>query len=84
MAKRRHLMLKAADNNGITTINTGREIKEPCDSVGIRVTEYSQIIVFRDEEFFLGVLETNPHLKAIYGTKDYEKRALPGVYIAAY
>ena len=60
------------------------EIKYPCDSVGIWVTEYSQIIVFRDEEFFLGVLEANPHLKPIYGTEDHEKRALPGVYIAAY
>lgn len=60
------------------------ETKTPCDSVGIWVTEYSHIILFRDEEFFLGVLEANPHLKAIYGTEANDKRDIPGVYIAAY
>lgn len=56
----------------------------PTDSLGLWVTEYKQIIIFRDEDLFLAVLEENPHMTALYGTKDHEKELFPGLYIAGF
>lgn len=53
------------------------------DSIGVRTGKCSQIIIFRDEHAFTEIVKANPHLKAIFGTEDNEKRAFPGVYIAA-
>lgn len=53
------------------------------DSVGVRVEKYSQIIIFRDECAFTEIVTANPHLQAIFGTEEHEKRAFPGLYIAA-
>lgn len=61
-----------------------RTNKIPCNTVGILTNGYSQIIAFRDESCFLKVLETNPNLQPLYGTKDYEKQMFPGLYIAGY
>lgn len=53
------------------------------DSLGLQVGEYSQIILFRDEDTFLSTLKVNPHLQALFGTKGCEKQLFPGCYIAA-
>ena len=52
------------------------------DSLGIRTEECSQIMVFCDEKAFLSTLEANPHIKALFGAKEHEKRMFPGIYIA--
>lgn len=59
-----------------------KELK-PCDAMEILVHEYKKIIVFRDEDVFKGMVEASPCLKAIYGTKDYERQMYPGLYVAA-
>ena len=61
-------------------VNVKRKV---CGATEVIVEGYKKIIVFRDEDMFLGALEANPHLRAIHGTKDYEKILFPGLYIAA-
>lgn len=56
---------------------------EPIDSVGVRIKEYSQIIIFRDKCAFTEIVKANPHMKAIFGLEENEERAFPGLYIAA-
>ena len=56
----------------------------PFDSVGILTKGYAQIIAFRDEKAFLEILEANPHLEPLYGTKNDEKQGFPGLYLVGY
>lgn len=53
------------------------------DSIGVRVEKYSQIIIFRDKDAFTEIVKANPHMKAIFGTEENERRVFPGLYIAA-
>ena len=57
--------------------------KRVADSVGIRVENYSQIIIFRDKDAFIEIVKANPHMKALFGAEEHEERAFPGLYIAA-
>ena len=52
----------------------GAERLKTSDAVEVIVSGYSKIVVFRDEQAFLDALEMNPQLKALYGTKAYEKQ----------
>ena len=56
---------------------------KPSDAMEVIVKGYSKIILFRDERTFLDTLDANKHLKALYGTREYEKMLFHGVFVAA-
>ena len=62
--------------------NIGNNAHAPVDMTEISVDDYSKIIVFQDEQLFKGVLEANPHLKAVYGERELDKELFPELYIA--
>ncbi|MBE6943832.1 MAG: hypothetical protein E7453_06180 [Ruminococcaceae bacterium] len=58
------------------------EFETKAKAIGFCGAAYNQIIVFQREYDFILALSANPHMEAIIGESEEEKRDFPGVYIA--